>query len=191
MKQLLIIALGVLLIFGCSKPPQNLPGNHIDALRGPVGDSAMVASSHPIASQVGANIMKRGGNAFDAAIAVQFALAVVFPVAGNIGGGGFAVIRENNGNLASLDFRKKAPKAAIHDMYLNETGNVIQGKSIIGRLACGVPGSVDGMFALHVKYGSLPMAELIQPAIELADGGFVLTNNEASNLNRFQKEFKE
>lgn len=191
MKLLLTVTLGVLLSLGCTKPPQNLPDNSQESVQGTIGDSAMVASAHPIASQIGADIMKKGGNAFDAAIAIQFALAVVYPIAGNIGGGGFAVIRESNGNVASLDFREKAPMSASRDMYLDKDGNVIKGKSTIGRLACGVPGSVDGMFALHEKYGSLSMDELIQPAIELADGGFLLTENEASNLNRFQKEFQE
>ncbi len=190
MKLLLTVSISILLIFGCSKPPQNISNNSTETVLGTIGDSAMVASAHPIASQVGADIMKNGGNAFDAAIAVQFALAVVYPVAGNIGGGGFAVIRESNGNVASLDFREKAPKSASKDMYLDSEGNVIKGKSTIGRLACGVPGSVDGMFELHKKYGSMPMDQLIQPAIILADGGFPLTQNEASNLNRFQEEFK-
>ena len=151
----------------------------------------MVASAHPIASAVGAEIMKAGGNAFDAAVAVQFALAVVYPRAGNIGGGGFAVIREADGNTAALDFREKAPKAATRDMYLDKAGEVNkEKKSIIGRLACGVPGSVEGMFTLHEKFGSMPMDDLIQPAINLADGGFILTEGEAANLNRFQEEFK-
>ena len=145
----------------------------------------------PLASQVGIDIMKKGGNAFDAAIAVQFALAVVFPPAGNIGGGGFAVLREANGEVATLDFREKAPKAADRNMYLDKEGNIIPKSSTIGRLACGVPGSVDGMFELHAKYATMPMEELLQPAINLADQGFLLTANEANNLNRFQKEFRE
>ena len=143
----------------------------------------MVVSAHPLASQVGVDVLKQGGNAVDAAIAVQFALAVVYPVAGNIGGGGFMVIREATGLTDCLDYREKAPRAADRDMYLDENDNVIEDLSILGHLAAGVPGSVDGMFRAHEKHGSLPMEQLIQPAIDLAANGFALTEKEAENLN--------
>ena len=123
-----------------------------------IGDKAMVVSAHPLASEVGSAIMKQGGNAWDAAIGVQFALAVVYPVAGNIGGGGFAIFRDHDGQIGSLDFREKAPKMADRDMYLDEQGNVSGRKSLEGHLAAGVPGTVDGMVKLHEKYGSLPCA---------------------------------
>jgi gamma-glutamyltranspeptidase/glutathione hydrolase len=156
---------------------------------GLVTDSAMVVSAHPLASQVGADIMKQGGNAVDAAIATQFALAVVYPAAGNIGGGGFMVIRQADGSTDALDFREKAPLAGGRDMYLDEDKNVIQGLSRTGHLAAGVPGSVDGMVRAHEKYGSLPWADLLQPSIDLAANGFELTEREARGLNRFQDNY--
>ena len=178
------------LIIDCSTPPGGTSSDNILLKVGVIGDSAMVATAHPLASRVGVDIMRKGGNAFDAAIAVQFTLAVVYPRAGNIGGGGFVVIRESNGNIASLDFREMAPTLASKDMYLDENGDVVPGKSTEGRLACGVPGTVDGMYKLHEKYGSMAMSELIQPSIFLADQGFTLTVDEAQNLNRFQEDFK-
>jgi len=143
---------------------------------------AAVTSAHPLASMVGAAIMQDGGNAFDAAIAVHFALAVVHPAAGNIGGGGFLLARTNNGKLIGLDFREAAPAIASRDMYLDEKGNPITTKSLEGPLASGIPGSVSGMFNAH-EYAKLPMAQLIEPAIELAEYGFVLTEKEAGSLN--------
>ena len=154
---------------------------------GLVADSAMVVSAHPLASQVGADIMQKGGNAVDAAIATQFALAVVYPAAGNIGGGGFMIIRQVDGSTDALDFREKAPLAGGRDMYLDEDKNVIKGLSRTGHLAAGVPGSVDGMVKAHEKYGSLPWETLLQPAIDLAANGFELTEKEAKGLNRFQE----
>lgn len=158
---------------------------------GVMADSAMVVTAHPLASKVGIDIIKKGGNAFDAAIAVQFALAVVYPRAGNIGGGGFAVYRDSDGNKGSLDFREKAPAAAREDMYLDKEGNVIEGLSMKGHLAYGVPGSVDGMVKLHEKFGTLPFAELVQPSIELAYNGVELNQAEADLLNRFKEDFLE
>ena len=163
----------------------------LDPVVGVITDSAMVVSAHPLASQVGVAILKQGGNAVDAAIAVQYALAVVFPVAGNIGGGGFMVIREATGRTDCLDYREKAPLAADRDMYLDEDGNVIEDLSTRGHLASGVPGSVEGMFKAHERYGSLPMEQLIQPAIDLAANGFALTEKEAENLNGNQETFAE
>lgn len=116
---------------------------------GLLADSAMVVSAHPLASQVGVEIMKKGGNAVDASIATQFALAVVFPAAGNIGGGGFMVVRLADGTSATLDFREKAPGLATTNMYLDGDGNVIPDLSTQGHLASGVPGSVDGMVEAH------------------------------------------
>ena len=143
---------------------------------------AAVTSAHPLASMVGAAILQDGGNAFDAAIAVHFALAVVHPAAGNIGGGGFLLARTNNGKLIGLDFRESAPAKANRDMYLDEKGNPISSKSLEGPLASGIPGSVSGMFNAHA-FAKLPMAQLIEPAIELAEYGHALTEKEASSLN--------
>ncbi|TPE43105.1 gamma-glutamyltransferase [Pontibacter mangrovi] len=151
----------------------------------------MVVSAHPLASEVGAAIMRRGGNAMDAAIAVQFALAVVYPDAGNIGGGGFLVLRQKDGRTDALDYREKAPAAASRDMYLDEAGEVVEDLSLKGHLAAGVPGTVDGMVAAHRKYGSMPWRELVQPAIALASNGFPLTAKEAAKLNRQQEDFLE
>jgi len=158
-----------------------------DKSTGLIADSAMVVSAHPLASKVGIDIMRKGGNAIDAAIATQLALAVVFPAAGNIGGGGFMVLRLNDGHVAALDFREKAPSAATTTLYLDSAGNVIERLSTAGHLAAGVPGSVDGMVEAHLKYGSLPWHVLVQPAIDLAFNGFPLTAREAQWLNDVQQ----
>ena len=147
----------------------------------------MVVSAHPLASEVGINILKKGGNAADATIAVQFALAVVYPSAGNIGGGGFFVYRTNNGSCSTLDFREKAPLTSTRDMYLDSNNKVVNDLSLYSHLAVGVPGTVDGMVNIHEKHGQLPWEELVQPAIDLATNGFELTRLEANKLNRFNK----
>ena len=149
---------------------------------------AAVAAAHPLASEIGVAIMKRGGNAFDAAIAVNFALAVVYPAAGNIGGGGLMTARQSNGKLLTLDYREKAPSAASRNMYLDSAGNVIPDLSINGHLSCGVPGTVAGLFAMH-KWAKLPMKVLIQPAIDLAQHGYVITASEAGSLNNNKADF--
>lgn len=156
-----------------------------------VAQKAMVVSAHHLATKVGNEILKKGGNAMDATIAVQYALAVVYPRAGNIGGGGFMVIRTKDGKYDSIDYREKAPKAATRDMYLDSLGNVIDGLSRNGHLAVGVPGTVDGLFEVHKKYGQLDFKTLIQPAIDLAANGFLLTPLEIDRLNKFQPDFKK
>lgn len=150
----------------------------------------MVVSAHPLASRTGISVLKKGGNAIDAAIAVQFALAVVYPNAGNIGGGGFLVYRSRKGKAASLDFREKAPEKASRDMYLDEKGSPITRLSLYGHLASGVPGSVDGMWKAHKKYGKLSWKELLQPAIDLASKGFPITTRQAEELNHYRESFK-
>ena len=150
----------------------------------------MVSSAHALASAIGLGIMNNGGNAIDAAIATHFALTVVYPQAGNIGGGGFAVIRMNDGTINSLDFREKAPALAHRDMYLNAEGQLTDLQSTHGHMASGVPGSFDGMFSLNQKYGPLPMSELIEPSIEMARIGYVLTPLAAELLNTKQEEFQ-
>ena len=151
----------------------------------------MVVSAHPIASAIGYEILKSGGNAFDAAVGVQFALSVVYPRAGNIAGGGFAVFRESDGSCGALDFREKAPISATRNMYLDDSSNVVEGLSSFGHLSVGVPGSVDGMCRLHSKLGKLPFDEVIQPAINVAQNGFILTEKEAAKLNAYQQDFTE
>lgn len=153
-------------------------------------NNAAVVSAHPIASKVGLAIIKKGGNAIDAAIATQLALAVVYPGAGNIGGGGFMVARLANGKNLTLDYREKAPGLAHRDMYLDEKGNANVNLSQNGHLAAGVPGTVAGLFASH-QYARLPFRELIQPAIDLAEKGFVITEAEARSLNAEQADFKK
>ena len=147
-----------------------------------------VVSAHPLASQVGLEILKQGGNAVDAAIATQLALAVVYPGAGNIGGGGFMVARLANGKNITLDYREKASRNATRNMYLDSTGNAQTNLSQNGHLSAGVPGTVAGLFASH-KYAKLSFAFLIQPAIDLAEKGFVITSAEARGLNNSQKDF--
>jgi gamma-glutamyltranspeptidase / glutathione hydrolase len=149
-----------------------------------------VVSAIPLASQAGIQILKEGGNAVDAAIATQLALAVVYPAAGNIGGGGFMVARLSNGKNITIDFRERAPSAASRNMYLDEKENVIEGKSENGHLASGVPGSVAGIFACY-KFAKLPFDKLIQPAIDLAEKGFPITVAEANDLNENQEDFKK
>lgn len=150
---------------------------------------AAVVSAHPLASQAGALIMQQGGNAVDAAIATQLALAVVYPGAGNLGGGGFMVAHLANGKSVSLDYREKAPGKATETMYVDSvTGKANTRISQAGHLASGVPGTIAGLFESH-KYGKLPMAKLIQPAIELAEKGFVLTQGDANGLNGNQNAF--
>ena len=149
-----------------------------------------VVSAHPLASIVGLDILKQGGNAFDAAIATQLALAVVYPGAGNIGGGGFLLAHLKSGENISLDYREKAPSKASRDMYLDENGNAQAKLSRYGHLASGVPGTVAGLFA-SMKYARLPFKKLIQPAIDLAEKGFAITAAQASSFNYNKKEFLE
>lgn len=156
---------------------------------GVLGERAMVVTAHPLASEAGKQVLLNGGNAFDAAVVVHFVLAVVYPQAGNIGGGGFAVFRQAEGSVGSLDFREKAPLLATKNMYLDDQENVIPDKSLVGHLAVGVPGSVDGLFSLHQKYGSLPWASLIQPAIDLSQNGHAINATLAEQLNRFRDTF--
>lgn len=152
-------------------------------------ENGAVASAHPLASKVGVAVMRQGGNAFDAAIATQLALAVVYPNAGNLGGGGFLVGRKADGELLALDYREKAPAAAYRDMYLDAQGNVIAGKSENGHFASGVPGTVAGLTQTF-RYARLPWKKLVQPAIDLAEKGFMLTPGEAASLNSIQKDLK-
>jgi gamma-glutamyltranspeptidase / glutathione hydrolase len=149
-----------------------------------------VVSAHPIASKVGAVILEQGGNAIDAAIATQLALAVVFPGAGNIGGGGMMVAKLKNGKTFMLDYRETAPAKASRDMYLDENGNAQSNLSQFGHLASGVPGTVRGLFA-SMKYAKLPFKALIQPAIDLAEKGSTLTKGDADNFNSEQDNFKK
>lgn len=147
-----------------------------------------VVSAHPLASETGVSILRKGGNAVDAAIATQLALAVVYPNAGNLGGGGFLVGHLAGGKNIAIDYREKAPSKAHRDMYLDAAGNANTKLSQDGHLSSGVPGTVAGLFS-SAKYGKLPFKELIQPAIDLAERGFVITEEEAQSLNRNRESF--
>ena len=153
---------------------------------GLVTSKAMVVSAREEASKIGTQILKKGGNAFDAMVATELALAVAYPYAGNLGGGGFMVYRKANGEIGSLDYREKAPLAASKNMFLDEKGNVIKGKSTETPLAIGVPGTVAGVFEIHKKLGSLPIAEILKPVIELAEKGVIVTKKQEARLNDYR-----
>jgi gamma-glutamyltranspeptidase/glutathione hydrolase len=153
------------------------------------GYNPAVVSARKEASDIGIEIMKKGGNAFDAMVAVHLALAVTYPIAGNIGGGGFVVYHTSNGESGSLDFREKAPGNAFKNMYLDENGGVIEGMSTLGGAAVGVPGSIAGIFEIHSKFGSLPIQDLFQPSINLAKNGFVVTEKQENALKDKLQDF--
>ena len=148
-----------------------------------------VVSARKEASDIGVQIMKKGGNAFDAMIAVHLALAVAYPIAGNIGGGGFVVYHTSEGESGSLDFREKAPGKAFKDMYLDKNGDIIENMSTLGGAAVGVPGSISGIFEIHSKFGSLPIEDLFQPSIELAKNGFIVTKKQEEALKDKLQDF--
>ena len=176
--------LSILLILGCRETPSPvITGRNITAEHG------MVVSAHPEASRTGISILQKGGNAIDAAVATEFALAVCYPEAGNIGGGGFMLIRMNDGSTDVIDYREKAPLGAFRDMFLDEKGNLTDGSSTETRLAAGVPGTVDGMIRVHEKYGRLSFREIIQPAIDLATKGFPVTEGQAKTFNNNREYF--
>jgi gamma-glutamyltranspeptidase/glutathione hydrolase len=187
MKKLILLLSLLFLIVQCKKnSSKQLQKNKIIGL---VTDSAMVVSARIEASKIGTLIMKNGGNAFDAMIATDLALTVAYPFAGNIGGGGFMVYRTKDGNTGALDYREKAPLAATKDMYLDENGDIIKGKSTLGAMAIGVPGTINGLFKVHEKFGTIPFSELIQPAIDLANKGVIVTKKQAERLNKYRHLF--
>ena len=176
--------LGILLFINCRNIPEPIP-------TGLVTEKAMVVSARAEASKIGSDILQKGGNAFDAMIATELALAVSYPYAGNIGGGGFMVYRKANGESGGLDYREKAPLAAHADMYLDSLGNVIPGKSTLGATAVGVPGTVAGIIAVHEKFGSLSLKEIMAPVIALAKKGVVVTEKQAIRLENYRDIFME
>ena len=183
MRQLFLIALVSLLFIQCAKEEPKIQGL--------IADNAIVVSAREEASTIGIDILKKGGNAFDAMVATEFALAVSYQFAGNLGGGGFMVYRTDKGDSGALDFREKAPLSASRDMYLDSLGNANSDLSQKGALAIGVPGTVAGLFATHKKFGSLPMKELIQPSIDLAKQGIIVTEKQDKRLEHYQELFKE
>ena len=150
-----------------------------------------VSSGHPEATKIGVEVLKLGGNAIDASVAIQLALAVCLPSAGNIGGGGFMIYRNNEGESYALDFREKAPQAAHKDMYLDDNGNIIDSLSTYGALAVGIPGTIDGIFESHNRFGNLDIEILFDFAINLAAKGFPLTEIQAERFNNYQNDFKK
>lgn len=187
MNKILSIIFIVSVFYGCSgKPSVNnltIEGRNI------ITDSGMVVSAHPESSRIGVAILRKGGNAIDAAVATEFALAVCYPEAGNIGGGGFMLIREAGGTTDLIDYREKAPLQASRDMYLDASGSVVEGLSTETHMASGVPGTVDGMVNIHSKYGVLSFRDVIQPAIDLARKGFPVTDGQASDFNANRQNF--
>ena len=175
-NKLILLNFFILIFIGC----ENLKKTSIQGA---------VVSAREEASKIGVEILKKGGNAFDAMVATSFALTVVFPNAGNITGGGFMVYRTSNGEIGSLDYRETAPLSSSEDMYLDKNGEVIGDLSRTGGLAVGVPGSVAGILEVHKKMGSLPLADLIQPSIELAKAGFIVTEKQSKSLNSKRDEF--
>ena len=161
--------------------------NFTIAQKGLIADKAMVVSAREEASKIGVAILKKGGNAFDAMVATELALAVAYPYAGNIGGGGFMVYRKANGETGTLDYREKAPLSATKNMFLDKVGNIIPDKSTDSPLAIGVPGTIAGVFAVHEKLGSLPISEIMKPVIELAEKGVIVTKKQEKSLNNYRE----
>jgi gamma-glutamyltranspeptidase/glutathione hydrolase len=176
------------LIFSC-KTKLPVTDTPVAKEYGLISEKAMVVSARAEASQIASEIMKQGGNAFDAMVATEMALAVSYPFAGSLGGGGFMVFRKADGEIGSLDFREKAALAATKDMYLDDDGNAIPKKSQVGSLAIGVPGTVAGIFAVHKELGSLPISQILAPVIELSKRGYVVTPGQAKSFNSYKKAF--
>jgi gamma-glutamyltranspeptidase/glutathione hydrolase len=180
-----IIILLCVITFGCKAQ------NGVVRPTGILANEAMVVSAREEASKIGVEIMKKGGNAFDAMVATELALAVAYPYAGNLGGGGFMVYRKANGEKGTLDYREKAPLAATKDMFLDAKGNVIPGKSTKSPLAIGIPGTIAGVFAVHAKLGSLPIEAILKPVIELAERGVAVTQKQEERLNHYHDELNK
>jgi gamma-glutamyltranspeptidase/glutathione hydrolase len=178
-----IIILVALVILSCKSNEKTVEPT------GLVTQKAMVVSAREEASKIGSEIMQKGGNAFDAMVATELALAVAYPQAGNIGGGGFMVFRKANGETGALDYREKAPLSATKDMFLDKNGNVIEGKSTETALAVGIPGTIAGLFEVNKKYGSMPMSEILKPVIALAEKGVVVTTFQAQSLDDYRNTF--
>lgn len=188
MKNLFSLLIIFLLPFAGAGQPATIDAYQYKSVKDLQARKGAVVSAHPLASEAGLKMLKEGGNAVDAAIATQLALAVVFPEAGNIGGGGFTVIHLKNGKNITIDYREMAPGKAFKDMYLDSAGNPLLNLSQDGHLASGVPGTIAGIFEC-MKYARLPFAKLIQPAIDLAEKGYVITRAEASSLNSTRADF--
>tara|TARA_R110000787_G_scaffold286157_5_gene403513 strand:+ start:4921 stop:6609 length:1689 start_codon:yes stop_codon:yes gene_type:complete len=182
MKKILVLIIVSFLLNSCEKETS-------EKIQGVIAEKGMVVSAREEASKIGIQILEKGGNAFDAMMATELALAVSYPNAGNIGGGGFMVYRKNSGEIGGLDYREKAPLAASRDMYLDTEGNIIKGKSVLGASSIGVPGTIAGIFEAQQKFGKLTVKEILKPVISLAKKGFIVTKMEEKRINRYQKDF--
>ena len=187
MKKLLLLVLIVSIFFNCKEEKRTEITTK--SKRGQIANKAMVVSARKEASKIGSDILQLGGNAFDAMMATEMALAVSYPYAGNLGGGGFLVYRLANGDVGALDYREKAPLAATKDMYLDDNGNVISGKSTIGPLAIGIPGTIAGIFEAQKRFGKLDVKTILKPVIELAKNGFVITENQENRFKNYDSLF--
>ena len=183
MRKTLLLLFVLTICYQCKKQPA--------APTGLVTEKAMVVSARVEASRIGSEIMEKGGNAFDAMVATEMALAVAYPFAGNLGGGGFIVYRKENGEVGGLDYREKAPLSAHKDMYLDSLGNVIPKMSTVGATAVGVPGTVAGVMAVHEKFGTLPLKDILEPVIALAKRGVIVTEKQAKRLESYKERFIE
>ncbi|MFB9054039.1 gamma-glutamyltransferase [Formosa undariae] len=187
MKSIYYLFICFLLLLTCKESTPNSK----EKVVGVTSEKAIVVSARKEASIIGTSILKQGGNAFDAMMATELALAVSYPYAGNLGGGGFMVYRLNNGDIGALDYREKAPMAATKSMYLDKNGEVIPDKSTLGSMAIGVPGTVAGVFAAHKKFGTLPLATILEPVINLAKKGVVVTEKQAKRIQDKRALFQE
>ena len=190
-KKHALLSLCILLCFWqCDSPKKEISQSTTSVL-GVISQKAMVVSAREEASKIGSEIMQQGGNAFDAMVATEMALAVCYPNAGNLGGGGFMVYRTHRGEVGALDYREKAPLRANRDMYLDENKKYLKDKSKTGGLAVGVPGTIAGIFKAHKKFGSLPMQTILRPVILLAKNGFKITEKQAKQFNEYSAVFKQ
>ena len=190
-KKHALLSLCILLCFWQCDSPKKEISQSTTAVMGLTSQKAMVVSAREEASRIGSEIMQQGGNAFDAMVGTEMALAVCYPNAGNLGGGGFMVYRTHQGEVGALDFREKAPLRANRDMYLDENKKYLQDKSKTGGLAVGVPGTIAGIFKAHKRFGSLPMQTILRPVILLAKNGFKITEKQAKQFNDYSAVFKQ
>jgi len=189
MKKLALLSLLLLLFISCRQSVKQYVVD--ETQRGLITNEAMVVTAREEASKIGVSILKQGGNAYDAMVATELALAVAYPYAGNLGGGGFMVYRHANGEIGALDYREKAPMAATSDMYLDEDGNVIPEKSTLGAMAVGIPGTIAGVFEVYKKFGTLPIETILQPVIDLANKGVIVTKKQEDRIKKYQPNFKK
>ncbi|MDP5158639.1 MAG: gamma-glutamyltransferase [Flaviramulus sp.] len=187
MKKFTYSLLFIACFISCKKEPLIIKKKEPQV--GLVSKNAMVVSARAEASQIGIDILKKGGNAFDAMVATELALAVAYPYAGNIGGGGFMVYRMANGDIGGIDYREKAPLASTKNMFLDKNSNVIPGKSTLGAMAVGIPGTIAGVFAVHEKLGWLPIEDILTPVINLAYKGIVVTEKQEKRIKEYQPQF--